>query len=66
MKTTYVRYNGATTKQAKFGRSDDPRNILNKGVEYVLVDKIIHSWHTLFILKGYEQYKFNSVCFTEL
>ena len=60
-----VKYIGADDAQAKFGGSNDPRNILRIGDTYNVVEQELHKWHTLYILKGYPGYKFNSVCFEE-
>lgn len=51
--------------QARFGRGSDPRDFLEIGKEYTLVDKEIHSWHTLYYLQGFNE-GFNSVCFEDV
>jgi len=61
-----VKYLGCTEKQARFGRSHDPRPHLTEGFEYVLERKEVHSWHTLYFLVGFADTPFNSVCFTEI
>ena len=50
--------------QAGFGGSHDPRKYLEMGKTYTLVDKEVHSWHTLYFLEGHEV-GFNSVCFED-
>ena len=61
-----VKYIGASELQAKVGRCNDPRKILKVGDTYEVIENDIHSWHTEYTLKGYDGYRFNSVCFEEI
>lgn len=66
MKTVKVRYNGCTEAQANWGHGVDPRPLLTEGLVYTLIrEPEVHSWHTLYWLKGYVG-PFNSVCFEEV
>jgi hypothetical protein len=61
-----VKYLGASEAQDKFGGCDKSREILRIGDTYEVSEQEIHKWHTSFTLKGYEGYRFNSVCFKEI
>lgn len=50
--------------QANWGRGKDPREYLTIGNTYTVVNKEVHSWHTLYYLEGFSV-GFNSVCFEE-
>lgn len=60
-----VKYIGCDDAQANFGSGYDPRNLLVQGQVYELATQEVHSWHTLFYLKGIDG-AFNSVCFEEI
>jgi hypothetical protein len=59
-----VRYIGASDEQVNFA-GDDPRNVLIKWGYYRLKDMEVESWYTLITLSGFEELRFNSVCFEE-
>jgi len=60
-KVTY--YGNASDVVINWGSNDDPRDILEKGKEYTLLRREVHSWHTKYILKEFPHLKFNSVHF---
>ena len=60
-----VKYLGCTDAQANWGHGDDPRRFLDAGGSYDVDRKEVHSWHTLYYLKGFHL-PFNSVCFEEV
>ncbi len=60
-----VKFTECDDDQARFGRGADPRKFLELGKEYILMDKEIHSWHTLYYLEGFDP-GFNSVCFEDV
>ncbi len=64
MKNKKVKYIGCSGEQVKWGNNDDPRDVLTINNEYVIDDYMEYSWHTKLILRGFEKYKFNSVCFS--
>ena len=51
--------------QANWGRGADPREFLTLGKTYTVIDKVVHTWHTLYYLAGIKG-GFNSVCFEEI
>lgn len=62
-----VKYIGCDDDQA-FGYPKkegftDPRPLLTVGQEYDLEYAVIHDWHTVYVLEGYKNLGFNSVCF---
>lgn len=61
-----VIYTGASDAQVNWGSGDDPRKVLQEGVEYTVTGKEVHSWHTLLTLAEVPDQKFNSVCFEEI
>ena len=62
-----VKYNGCTYDQANFGGGSDPRMLLEIGKIYEVVNKEVHSWHTLYyIMVDGVGLSFNSVCFSEV
>lgn len=61
-----VKYIGASDDQVNWGGGDDPRGVLVEGETYEVVSKDVHSWHTKLSLKGFEEKKFNSVCFKKV
>jgi hypothetical protein len=61
-----VQYVGASDEQIQWGNNDDPREVLQEGTEYELLDKEVHSWHTKYVLKDFPEMKFNSVCFVDV
>ncbi len=60
-----VKFNGCSDTQANWGRGADPRLHLKKEQEYELDRTEVHSWHTLYYLKGITE-GFNSVCFSDV
>ena len=48
--------------QAKFGRGEDPRFLLDPTKTFKIRDIEVHSYHTLLFLENFS-YGFNSVCF---
>lgn len=59
----YVKFLGATDAQVKWAGGADPREYLEIGQLYKLERKEEHSWHTRYILFGFPDCWFNSVCF---
>ena len=57
-----VRYIGASDHQVIFSGAGDPRDVLIEGEIYEVEKTEVHTWHTIFHLKGIEG-SFNSVCF---
>ena len=60
-----VKYIGCSEHQANFGKCNDPRGLLTEWQKYELINKEVHSFHTLYYLQGFEDYGFNSVCFVD-
>lgn len=60
-----VIYVGASDSQVSWGNCDDPRGLLVEGETYEVYDKDVRSWHTKLTLVGFEDLRFNSVCFEE-
>lgn len=60
-----VKFIGCSDEQARFGQSQDPRKILIVGSTYICDEEEIHSWHTVYFLRGIKP-GFNSVCFEEI
>lgn len=59
-----VTFNGCSDAQANWGQGEDPRELLKEGETYEVVDKEVHSWHTLFFIEvNGEEMGFNSSCF---
>ncbi len=55
-------YTGASDVQATWAGCNDPRGILEEGVEYEVEYEDVHNWHTrikLVVIDG----EFNSTCF---
>ena len=63
-----VEFNGCSDAQANWGQGQDPRKHLLEGAKYEVVNEVVntevHSWHTLYWLKGFEM-PFNSGCFED-
>lgn len=57
-----AKYIGCDDSQVAWGNNNDPRGLLEVGVEYEVEKKEIHSWHTKIKLAGIDG-MFNSVCF---
>ena len=58
-----VKFIECLDEQARFGQSDDPRKALTVGHTYDVDDVEVHTWHTLYHIRGG---KFNSTCFEEI
>lgn len=63
MRVKYVGDEKVSNEQVNWGSNDDPRGLLQEGVEYVVAKEEVHSWHTKYVLEGVEHLKFNSVHF---
>lgn len=62
MKAKYI---GCSDAQFNFGHGKDPRDYLEEGEVYDIVDVKVHSWHTVYYIQVSPSYSapFNSVCF---
>lgn len=60
-----VRFTECSDSQVNFAGKDDSREHLVLNEVYELHRKEVHSWHTLYFLKGFPGLSFNSVCFRE-
>lgn len=58
----YVKYNGCTKEQIRWGNNDDPNDQLMINGTYYVTKVDIRSSHTKISLRGI-QGRFNSVCF---
>lgn len=58
-----VVYKGGSIYQKQVSRCTNPDNILEIGEKYKLVERKEHSWHTRYVLEGFEGMYFNSVLF---
>jgi len=58
-------YTGCSDAQAIFCGSEDPRPYLKIGQEYLVIDIVIRSYHTMYFIEGFKQ-GFNSACFKGL
>jgi hypothetical protein len=59
-----VTFNGCSDAQANWGQGEDPRGLLKEGDTYEVINKEVHSWHTLFFIEiGGKELGFNSSCF---
>jgi len=61
-----VVYKGCSAEQASWGNNDNPKNVLVVGNTYTVDEIEEHSWHTKYVLQGFPNLKFNSVCFEEV
>jgi len=62
-----VKFIKCSDEQAQFGGGVDPRKYLVLNKVYEVVNKEVHSWYTMYYLKGFPSfYFFNSVCFEEV
>jgi len=54
-KVKKVKFVGATDDQMNWGgENDNPNDVLIKGNEYYVICEDVHSWHTNYQVKGYE------------
>lgn len=60
-----IKYVGCSDEQKNWGGNDDPRGVLEEGLNYTVAEIEIHSWHTKVSLDGVNG-KFNSACFDEV
>ena len=59
-----VKFMECTDAQVEFwAGTSDPRAHLKIGQIYVVAKEEVHKWHTTYTLEGFENLKFNSVCF---
>ena len=63
--TLKAEYLGASVSQVRWGSGDDPRRLLDVGKVYTVIQREVHSMHTVLHLGEYPGKKFNSVCFRE-
>ena len=60
-----VKFIGCTEEQIRWGSHNDPAGKLKEGMEYIVSDVEVHSWHTKISLEGIDG-QYNSVCFEEI
>jgi len=65
-KGNIIKFRGATDGQIEYGGGDDPRGCLEVGREYEIIKTYNYDWYTLITIKGFPDFKFNSVCFTSV
>lgn len=61
-----VKYVGADDLQVNWGNNDDPRKYLTEGSIYEVLKEEVHSWHTKIVLRGFDEFKFNSSSFENI
>lgn len=66
MRVVYVGDAEVSDAQVRWGGNDDPRGVLQEGVEYQVAEEEVHSWHTKLHLTEVPGRKFNSVHFREV